>query len=197
MSDVAPVSVDQLPAHVLEVWHRSREIHSPTVVEAAITRMAVAIHADMSAHNPLLLSVLVGALVPTAMLLPKLDFPLQIDCVHATRYRGDTRGGELQWRSYPSHPLQGRHVLLVDDILDEGLTLAALLGWCREQGAASVRVAVLAEKRHDRNHTGISADYVGLEVPDVYVFGSGMDYQDYLRNVPGIRAVCDDHRQEG
>lgn len=187
------VSAQALPAHVLEVWRDSREIHSEAAVEAAVARMASAICTDLAGHNPLLLSVLVGALVPTAMLLPRLDFPLQLDCVHATRYRGQTRGGELHWRSTPAHSLQGRHVLLVDDILDEGVTLAELMRWCRGQGAASVRVAVLVEKRHDRNHSGIKADYTGLEVPDNYVFGSGMDYHDYLRNVPGIRALHDEH----
>ncbi len=197
MSEAVAARDAALPAHVLAVWRESREIHSPAAVEAAIARMADAIREDLAGQDPLVLSVLIGALVPVAMLLPQLDFPLQLDCVHATRYRGETRGAELQWRSYPSHSLQGRHVLLVDDILDEGLTLAALMNWCREQGAASVRVAVLAEKQHERNHSGIRADYTGLTVPDAYVFGSGMDYRDYLRNVPGIRAVDDKYLKAG
>lgn len=190
MNEAVAARVD-LPAHVLEVWRDSREIHTPAAVAAAIERMAAAIHADLAGRDPLVLSVLTGALIPTGLLLPQLDFPLQLDCVHATRYRGQTRGGELQWRSRPAQSLENRHVLLVDDILDEGLTLAALMHWCREAGAASVRVAVLAEKQHQRNRTGIRADYTGLTVPDVYVFGSGMDYREYLRNVPGIRAVRD------
>jgi len=157
-------------------------------VEAALARMAEAISAQLASKNPLVLTVMSGALIPAGILLSHLDFPLHIDYIHASRYRGETSGGELHWRVSPRYPLAGRVVLIIDDILDEGLTLQAIIESCREQGAAEVYSAVLVKKLHERN-VGIEADFVGLEVEDRYVFGFGMDYKEYLRNAPGIFAV--------
>ena len=78
---------------------------------------------------------------------------------------------------------------LADDILDEGHTLLAIKHWCEDQGAAEVRIAVLAEKVHDRCVEGIRADHVGVEVPDAYVFGYGMDFHDQGRNLPAIYSL--------
>ncbi len=157
-------------------------------VEAALLRMAEEISAELAGKNPLVLAVMSGAMIPAGILLSHLDFPLQIDYIHASRYRGKTAGGELQWRVPPRFELKDRAVLVVDDILDEGLTLQAILESCLEAGASEVHSAVLVKKLHERN-VGIEADYVGLEVEDRYVFGYGMDYQEYLRNAPGIFAV--------
>ncbi len=157
-------------------------------VEAAIQTMATGIEARLADSNPLVLCVMTGALIPAGHLLTHLDFPLELDYVHATRYGDRTRGGELEWMVHPSYPLEGRTVLVVDDILDEGLTLAAILETCRESGAREVLSAVLVEKLHDRKN-GLEADFVGLQVPDRYVFGYGMDYKGYLRNAPGIYAI--------
>lgn len=160
-------------------------------VEAALDRMAGEIGARLGARDPLILCVMMGGLIPTARLLARFDFPLQLDYVHATRYRGATRGGELHWKCRPETPLAGRVVLVVDDILDEGWTLAAILEDCRARGAQEVHSAVLVSKRHDRK-APVAADYVGVEVEDRYVFGYGMDYLGYLRNAPGIYAVRED-----
>jgi hypoxanthine phosphoribosyltransferase len=159
-------------------------------VETALDEMAEAITATLQDSNPLVLCVLNGGLIVTSELLLRLPFPLHCDYIHATRYRGETRGGELNWIAKSSHPLKGRHVLIIDDILDEGLTLEALLKHCREEGAASVRSAVLVNKLHDRK-ADLQADFVGLDVEDRYVFGYGMDYKGYLRNAPGIYAVSE------
>ncbi len=186
--------MDARPAmaeHARAVYAAARSLYSAAEVNDAVAAMARAIRADLEARDPLLLCVMVGGLVPTGLLLPHLAFPFRLDYLQATRYRGTTRGGGLEWRARPRTPLAGEHVLIVDDILDEGVTLAAVCEWCREQGAASVRTAVLVEKQHARNQTGLCADYVGLDVPDVYVFGSGMDYHEYLRNAPGVFAVAD------
>jgi len=119
-----------------------------------------------------------------------MHFPLQADYVHASRYQGAITGSELNWLAKPRLPLTGRHVLVVDDILDTGLTLAAIVAWCREQGAMSVRTAVLCEKPDARQPGGLAkADYTGLEIPNRYVFGFGLDYKEHLRNAPGIFAV--------
>ena len=111
--------------------------------------------------------------------------------MHATRYRGDVRGQELEWIARPRTPLEGRTVLVLDDILDEGVTLAAILEDCRAQGARAVHSAVLVDKRIGRPRTLERADFTGLSVPDRYVFGFGMDYRGYLRNLPAIYAVAE------
>ena len=176
------------PEQVQRVYEEAECLYSQEQVEAAIDRMAGAISADLAQKNPLVLAVMSGAMIPAGILLSRLDFPLQLDYIHASRYRGDTAGGQLEWRVAPRFTLEGRCVLVVDDILDEGLTLQAILQSCREQGASEVLSAVLVKKLHQRN-VGIEADYVGLEVEDRYVFGYGMDYKEYLRNAPGIFAV--------
>lgn len=162
--------------------------YSKMQIEAAIDQMASAISADLGEKNPLLLCVMTGGLIITGDLLLRLDFPLQYDYIHATRYAGNTRGSTLNWISRPHSPLQGRHVLIVDDILDEGVTLKELVNYCEQEGVQSVRTAVLVNKLHDRKHIQ-NADYEGLTVEDRYVFGYGMDYKGFLRNIPGIYAV--------
>jgi hypoxanthine phosphoribosyltransferase len=156
-------------------------------VEQAVDRMADAIAADLADRDPVLMCVMNGGLVPTAMLMSRLHFPLRVDYLHATRYRERTSGTDLQWKKHHEVDLAGRTVLVVDDILDEGYTLQAILKHCRDEGAAEVRSAVLAHKLHDRG-VDLLADYVALTVPDRYVFGYGMDYKGYWRNAPGIFA---------
>ncbi|HET7308078.1 MAG TPA: hypoxanthine-guanine phosphoribosyltransferase [Gammaproteobacteria bacterium] len=165
-------------------------LHSDAEVHAAVERMATAVREWLADKNPLLLCVMTGGVMTTTWLAERLDFPLQIDYVHLTRYDGDTSGSdEMTWRAKPKFPLAGRHVLLIDDIYDEGITLRQLVDYCREQGAANVASAVLVRKRHQRNFGGIEPDIVGLEVEDRYVFGCGLDYKNYLRNLPAIYAV--------
>jgi hypoxanthine phosphoribosyltransferase len=176
------------PEQVQQIYDEADCLFTREEVEAAIARMANAITADLADRNPLVLAVMSGAMIPAGILLSHLDFPLQIDYIHASRYRGKTAGGELHWRVPPRFELKGRAVLVIDDILDEGLTLQAILDSCREAGASEVHSAVLVKKLHQRN-VGIEADYVGIEVVDRYVFGYGMDYKEYLRNAPGIFAV--------
>lgn len=176
------------PEHIRQVYREADCLHDRAAVEAALETMAANISAEYHDKNPLVLVVMSGALIPAGILLTHLDFPLQLDYFHASRYRGDTSGTELEWRVTPRFAIEGRHVLIVDDILDEGLTLKEIINSCRTAGAATVKSAVLVQKLHARN-CGIEADYVGLEVEDRYVFGYGMDYKEYLRNAPGIYAV--------
>ena len=171
-----------------QVYREADLLCTPQQVEAALDRMAVAITQSLGDRNPLLLCVMTGAVVPMGLLLPRLDFLLNVDYVHATRYGRKTHGGELEWLARPVQPLAGRVVLLVDDILDEGLTLHAIAGECKAAGAADVQIAVLVEKLRSRP-VDIQADFVGLRVEDRYLFGYGMDYKGYLRNAPGIYAV--------
>jgi hypoxanthine phosphoribosyltransferase len=163
-------------------------LHTAAEVEAALGRVAGDITARHKTNKPLLLCVMNGGLIVTGCLLPRLQFPLEYGYLHATRYRGKTSGGELHWQAEASHSLRDRHVIVVDDILDEGHTLAAIVEHCRAQGAKSVESMVLVEKMHERKH-GIQADYVGLQLEDRYLFGYGMDYKGYWRNANGIYAV--------
>ncbi len=159
-------------------------------VEQALDRVAIEVQEELAASHPLLLTVMNGAVIPMGYLLTRLDFPLQVDYVHATRYGVALRGGELEWIAQPRIPLEGRTVLLVDDIHDEGGTLQALTVWARAQGATKVHSLTLAHKLHERK-SGPAADFNALTVPDRYVFGFGMDYKGYLRNLPGIYALRD------
>ena len=166
------------------------EVFNAEQVSAAFDRLARDITHDLGDCNPVVLAVMTGGVVPAVRLQCRFEFLHQLDYVHATRYRGGTHGGEIEWLARPRTPLAGRTVLIVDDILDEGATLAAIQQMCREAGAQRVCTAVLTLKLHDRRVPGVSADYVGLEVPDRYVFGAGMDYCEYLRNVNGIFALA-------
>ncbi|GAC1628934.1 MAG: hypoxanthine-guanine phosphoribosyltransferase [Nevskia sp.] len=164
-------------------------LHDAAAVAAAYDRLAAAITAEYAERNPLLLCVMIGGLQPTAEIARRLDFPFQLDYLHATRYRGNTRGGGLIWKRQPPAILEGRHVLVVDDILDEGHTLVAIRKALGEFGPASVKVAVLAEKLHARRAPDAHAEFIGLGVVDRYVFGCGMDYKEYWRQLPAIYAL--------
>lgn len=176
-----------------QALQQSDLIHDRTAIDAAIARMAAQIARDCAGQRLLLLTIMHGGMFFASELALALGrdatLGVDFDYLHASRYRGNTSGGALEWKHRPATALQGRHVLLADDILDEGHTLTAVRAWCREQGAASVRVAVLAVKRHDRCVPGMAADYVGVDVPDRYVYGFGMDYHEQGRNLPAIYAL--------
>lgn len=163
---------------------------SESEVSKAIDRIAEEITGQLKESNPIMLCIMNGGLIFTGQLLTRLVFPLEVDYVHATRYGHETNGAHLQWTVKPQLNLKGRTVLLLDDILDEGVTLAAIAEYCRQQGAAEVLMAVLVEKLHLRKVTpGMHADFSGIEVGDRFLFGYGLDYKGYWRNAPGIYAV--------
>jgi len=177
------------PDEVLAVSRRAECLHTEAEVEAAITVLANQVTEVLENRNPILLCLMNGGLVFSGKLLTRLNFPLQIDYLHASRYRNETYGSGLEWHRLPALSMRGRDVLVLDDILDEGKTLSAVIEHCRVQGAACVRIAVLVEKIHERKVEGIRADFVGLDVEDRYLFGFGMDYRGYLRNAAGIYAI--------
>ena len=166
-------------------------LYRPDQIEAALDHMAAAVTARLAAQDPLVLVVLNGALITAAGLVQRLQFPLRLGYVHATRYRGDTEGGGLHWVAPPWPAVAGETVLVVDDVLDAGDTLQALRVTLRQQGAAAVYSAVLVRKHRVRPHPDLNADFVGLEAPDRYLFGCGMDYHHYWRQLPAIYAVGD------
>ena len=171
-------------------------IHDRATVEAAIQAMADAIQPEYAGDEtpPLFVTIMHGGMpfaVQLAFALGERGLDLEFDYLHATRYRGSTSGSRLAWLHRPATPMRGRRVLLVDDILDEGHTLKAVTRGCEDEGAADVRVAVMATKVHDRCVDGVCAEWSGVEVPDRYVFGYGMDYNEQGRNLPAIYALAD------
>lgn len=160
-------------------------------LDATIARVGKSIADRLAGEVPVLLTIMNGGLIFSAQLALAIPSDLEFDYVHATRYHGGTRGSELLWIKQPRLSMRGRVVLLADDILDEGYTLRAIRDFCVDQGAQRVLIAVLCRKLHDRAAPGIKADWVGVEVPDRYVFGFGMDFHEQGRNLPGIYALKD------
>jgi hypoxanthine phosphoribosyltransferase len=168
---------------------RARLVHARAALMPAIERMGQQIGHDYKGLRPVFMTVMHGGLIFAGHLALAIPIDLEFDYLHATRYRGATSGGEIHWLRQPSVRLRRRHVLLVDDIFDEGHTMAAIREYCQGQGAASVKIAVLCVKQHERRVPGLDVDYVGVEVPDRYVFGFGMDFHEQGRNLPGIYAI--------
>lgn len=183
-----------LPKEVEEVYSKAECLHTKEDVDQALDRMADDIHVKLHDQNPVVLCVMIGAIIPLGHLLTRLDFPLEVDYVHATRYRGQLTGGDIHWKSMPKISLNNRTVLIVDDVLDGGVTLKAIVDYCEQQGAKKVYTAALVEKENTRIEGGLQeADFIGLTVEDRYIFGYGLDYKEYLRNAPGIFAVSAEH----
>lgn len=178
-------------ADIRAVRQNAERLYSGAEVEEAVACLASPISARLCDKNPLCLCIMNGGLVFTGLLLPKLDFPLQLDYLHVGRYRGTTRGGEnLAWAKYPESSLEGRCVLILDDILDQGITLHHVMDYCKSNGAAEIYTAVLADKIGARVEGGLpAADFSALTLPNRYVFGYGLDYKTYWRNAPGIYAI--------
>lgn len=180
-----------VPAEVIATREKAECLYTEDEINLALDRLAEALRYRLEGTNPVLLCVMNGAIIFAAQLAIRLNFPMQIDSLHISRYRDATEGGDIQWHKEPKIPLKGRSVLVVDDILDEGHTLASIIEYCRLQQAREVLSAVLVEKIHQRKQPAVTADFVGLSVDDRYVFGFGMDYKNYLRNLPGIYAVAE------
>jgi hypoxanthine phosphoribosyltransferase len=187
--------VIKIPEDIKSVFERSTCIYSKQEVEVAIDRMSLEITKAVADLYPIFLCVVLGGMIPLGSLLIRMIFPLEINYIHATRYQGKTSGEELVWRALPTCDLQDRTVVIVDDILDSGITLAAIVKYCEAQGAKKVYTSVLVDKHHARQAGGIQkADFTGLTVDgEPYVFGYGMDYRGYLRNAPGVFAVAPEY----
>ena len=168
---------------------KAEQLYTEREISDTIDEMAAEINQQLQDKLPICLTVMNGGLIPAGQLLPRMNFPLEIDYIHATRYKKATTGGDLDWIKYPSINLENRTILVIDDILDEGLTLQAIIKYCLEAGAKEVFTAVLVEKELEQRAGLQKADFTGLIVPNRYVFGYGMDYQGQLRYVPGIYAV--------
>jgi len=174
------------PGAILATCER---LFSPTEVASAVDVWADAIARAVAPDRPLLVACMVGGAQPLGMLLERLHFPLEVDYVHATRYRGGTRGHEVEWLHLPRSDLSGRTVLVVDDLLDAGNTLAAVSTRLYAMGAARVYTAVLVTKDVPARPGLQEADFSALHAPNRWLVGCGMDYHGWLRNAPGIYAL--------
>lgn len=174
--------------HAWKVLDGAELLHGEAAITQAVGRVAAEIVTTLRDTEPLVLAVMGGGVVFAGQLLPRLRFPLEFDFIHVTRYRGGTTGREISWPVAPHVPLKDRTVLVVDDILDEGRTLAAIRDRFLAEGVRAFYSAVLCEKLLQQDKP-VRADFVGVTVPDRYVFGCGMDVEGAWRNLPGIYAV--------
>jgi hypoxanthine phosphoribosyltransferase len=172
----------------------AEEIVSADQVHAAVRHVADVLNQrfdkDEAGEFPLVLGVMGGAVVFTGHLLPQLTFPLEFDYIHVTRYGDLDRGGEVVWKVIPRQDVTGRTIIIVDDILDEGETLAHVKQRLLDMGAAEVILAVFADKELSKVKP-VYADIVGLTVPNQFVVGFGMDAHGYWRNLPGLWVIRD------
>jgi len=176
------------PAQAWEILGSAEPVCSAATVTQAVTRIAAEITQALADEYPLVLSVMGGAVVFTGQLLPLLRFPLDYDYLHLTRYGNATTGGSIAWKVFPLEAVAGRVVLVIDDILDEGYTMAAIHARVLAAGAQRCYCAVLADKDIGKPKP-IAADFVGVRLPNRYVFGFGMDVKGAWRNLPAIYAV--------
>jgi hypoxanthine phosphoribosyltransferase len=171
------------------VLKNSRIVVSADEIDRVTTRLASEIDARFQHKVPIVICIMNGGLMLTAQLLSKLTIHAKMDYLQTSRYRGKTRGGELNWRAEPQQSLEGCPVILVDDIFDEGHTLSNIVEYCKAHGASDVFSVVLLDKKHDRKVNGYKPDLIGLEVEDEYLVGFGMDYQEHFRHLPAIYAL--------
>lgn len=156
----------------------------------ALDGMADKITQVLKDKNPLILCVMTGAMIPAAHLIMRLSFPLEIDYIHVTRYQGTTRGGDLHWLVEPRQKLKDRVVFIFDDIMDGGLTLQAIMDYCKQEQAREIYSGVMVSKKRKREPgVNFEPDFVAVEAENKYLVGFGLDYHEYLRNVPAIYAI--------
>lgn len=163
-------------------------ITEPTIL-AAYEKLAAMLNLHYATLNPIILVVLNGGLIPAGHLLTRLSFFHRMDYIHATRYQDNIGTQELIWKAEPDLPLKDEHVLLVDDIFDEGITLKSIVNVLKNAAPASIKTCCLLDKQHDRKVADFQVDFIGTGVDDKYIYGCGMDYHGYLRHLPGIYAL--------
>lgn len=185
------------PSHSLsDALSHADRIYDRSTLESVIADMGRRIDTMLDGERPVFLTVMNGGMIFAGQLALSIRSDLEFDYVHATRYLGGVVGSELHWLREPEVPLRDRIVLLVDDILDEGYTLKAVRDDCYARGAKKVYIVSLCTKKHDRMVEGIAADFNGVELPDRFVFGYGMDYYEQGRNLPAIYAIGEQWSEE-
>lgn len=179
-----------------QILENSELIYSADQIQQSIEELAQQINTRLinTSQPVIVLPVMNGGLILSGQLITRLNFPVEIDYLHATRYRDKTTGSDLHWKVKPQLELKNRTLLVIDDIFDEGHTLQAVVEFCKSENAEQVYSAVLVEKNHPRPKASIKSDFIGMSVEDRYVFGFGMDYKGYHRNLNAIYAVSNDEQ---
>lgn len=175
-------------AELSRVLDRADLVFSVEEVAAAVRRMAEEVGRDLGGLDPIVIPILLGGAYTALRLCEHFRFPYEMDSVRVARYASRT-AGDLHWYARPCLELAGRHVLLVDDVLDRGVTLHAVEHELRRMSVAGVSLAVLARKAVDTRIDRPAVDYVGLDAPDRYLFGCGMDLDGRWRGLPAIYAI--------
>ncbi len=161
-------------------------LFSKQKIKKNIKKMAKILNQDYANKPVVYLTIMNGGMIFATDLAKKLNLDMEMDYVQVSRYGLETHGGQLIWKHQCETDLNGKHVIIVDDIFDEGYTLMAVDEWCKERGAKSVKSAVLVTKNHNRGYADYNVDYKAIEVKDLYIFGYGMDYQEKLRHLTDI-----------
>ena len=174
-----------------QILENAELIYTAAEIQESIDQLAHEINVKLSNTSTpvIVIPIMNGGLILSGQLITRLKFPVEIDYLHATRYRNTTSGSDLQWKVKPQNSLENRILLIIDDIFDEGHTMQSVVEYCRSENAANVYSAVLVEKEHPRDKAAIKSDFIGMVVEDRYVFGFGMDYKGYHRNLNAIYAV--------
>jgi hypoxanthine phosphoribosyltransferase len=161
-------------------------------IEATVKRLAAAISADHRDKGPLIIGILKGSFVFMADLVRQLDFPLEVDFVRLSSYgRGRETSGKVSVVQGLRTAIKGRHVLVVEDIIDTGITLSFLMDYLKKKKPASLRLCALTDKPL-RRRVPIPIDYLGMSVPDKFIVGYGIDFGEKYRNLPDIYYLEDD-----
>ena len=174
---------------VIKTRDQSSQLISRRKIDEAVDRVAAELRAAIDEEVPLFLCVMKGGLMFTAELMKRVQLPLQLDYVHVSRYHDTVQGGSICWHKEPATDLKGRLVVLIDDIFDEGYTMQELVRYCEASGASKVLSVVLLKKNLQETHVDIEPDLAALEVSDHYLFGWGMDYKGFWRNLYDVYAV--------
>ena len=176
-------------AELQQIIDHSDLIYTQTEIATAITQMAATTDQLLAGSQPIIIAVMNGGMVLTYDLIRQLKTRSRLDYLQVARYQDKTVGGQLHWHKQPQQSLAGETVLLVDDIFDQCDTLQELVSYCKAQGAKQIFSAVLLYKHKAQREHSLMPDVIGLEVADRFVYGYGMDYQGYFRDVAEIYAL--------
>ncbi len=190
-SSFEEIGSNAIPIEIRRAYDNADLLISRHDITQAVDRMAIQLVSRLSKSNPLMICVLQGGIFFFSRLIEKLRFPMELSYVHVSRYGKDIEGGELEWLAKPTICLKGRHVVFVDDVFDHGITINRLVDWAYSEGASGVTTSVLVEKAIAQENDA-KADFSGFNVGDRYLFGCGMDYRGYWRNLPDIYALPED-----
>jgi hypoxanthine phosphoribosyltransferase len=163
-----------------------RILFDEPTIQRRLDKIAAQISNDYRDRDLTVIAILNGSLIFMADLLRRVPLPLRLDCLSVASYRGKTQtSGDVIFNQVAMPDVVDRHILLLDDILDSGHTLAAIRGKLATANPCTIRVCVLLSKKKERARY-IDADYVGFEIEDEFVVGYGLDFKEQYRNLPYV-----------